>query len=158
MDDPLVVRGLERIRDLARDGQRLGRGNRAGGDTFGKGWTVDELHHEVVRAHIVERTDVRMIQRGHRASLALEPFAELPGGDFDGDGAVQTGVASAVDFSHAAGAYGVGDFVGAEAGPGGEKHIWRFYPAPEAKSRAIYTPRRRQPVATVLKESPAQAT
>ena len=36
---------------------------------------VDVLHHQVVRADVVQRADVRMVQRGDRARLLLETIA-----------------------------------------------------------------------------------
>jgi len=61
-------------------------------------------------ADVVERADVRMVQRGDRLRLALKPLAELvvPGqrrrDHLDGDVAVQARVTRPVDLSHAAGA------------------------------------------------------
>ena len=57
---------------------------------------------------VVQRADVRMIERRNRTRLPLEALAELrPRGglsddDFDGDGAIEAGVARLVDFPHAA--------------------------------------------------------
>jgi hypothetical protein len=39
-------------------------------------FAFDQLHHQIVRADIVQRADVRVIQCGDRARLALEPLAE----------------------------------------------------------------------------------
>ena len=63
-------------------------------------------------ADVVERADVRMIERRDRARLALEALAQLRVGrerrrqDLDRDRAVEPRVAGAVDFAHAAGANG----------------------------------------------------
>ena len=79
-------------------------------------------------ADVVERADVRVVQRGDGAGLALEPLLQVRigrdmlGQHLDGDGAVQAGVGGLVDLTHAAGAEGGVDLVGAEGGAGGQRH------------------------------------
>jgi hypothetical protein len=73
---------------------------------------VDQLrHHEVealLEAHVVERDDVGVRQRGDRLGLGLEALAavgvagELLGEHLHGHVAVQPSVARAVDVAHAA--------------------------------------------------------
>ena len=66
MDDALLVRGFERVRDLLRDGQRLIDRDRATRDPLRQIITLDEFHHEGREApalfEAVEGGDVRMIQ------------------------------------------------------------------------------------------------
>ena len=64
---------------------------------------VDVLHHQIIRADIVDLADVRMIERRHRARLALKALAEFLLGDFQRDNAIQPGVARFPDFSRATG-------------------------------------------------------
>ncbi len=97
----------------------------------GEGRAFDKLHNQVVRTHVVQSADVWMIQRGHRPRLALEPFAEPLGGDFDGDIAMEPGVRGAVDFPHPACANESEDFVGSELRTGGQAHF--FNPAVQFK-------------------------
>jgi hypothetical protein len=72
-----------------------------------------------LRADIVERADVGMIEAGDGFGFALEAgfqggvVGEVGGEDFDGDFAAEAGVAGAIDFAHAACADGGKDFVGA---------------------------------------------
>ena len=47
----------------------------------GESFALHQLHHEVIGTDIVERADVRMIQCGDGARLALEACAELLSGD-----------------------------------------------------------------------------
>ncbi len=54
---------------------------------------------------------VRVVQGGHRPGLALEAFAELLGGDLDGDRTVEPRVARPVHLARAAGSDGGEDFV-----------------------------------------------
>ena len=80
-DDPRVVRGIERRRDLPRDAQRLVEGQaRRQPRTLRKHvrerLALDQLHDEVVGTDVVQRADVGMIQRRNGACLALEPFGE----------------------------------------------------------------------------------
>lgn len=76
---------------------------------------LHQLHHQIVRADIVDRTDVRMVQRGNRPRFPLEPRAELLPGDLDRDSATQSCVDRAEDFAHATFAELVVDGVGTEA-------------------------------------------
>ena len=61
-------------------------------------------------ADIVQRADMRMVQRGDSASLAFEPFArEGIGGEMwrqhlDRDGAIKARIERLVDFAHPASA------------------------------------------------------
>ena len=43
MNDPMLVRRFERLRDLARDGQRLIEWNGAVRDPIRQRWSLDEL-------------------------------------------------------------------------------------------------------------------
>src|SRR5438105_3539784 len=77
---------------------------------------------------VVQRADVRMIQRGDRVGFALEALAMLGvhrqiwREHFDGDVAVQARIARAIDFAHPARAERREDFVWAEARAGGQRH------------------------------------
>ncbi len=74
----------------------------------------DVLHDDVVGTDVVNLADIRMIQSGDGAGLALKSFAELFEGRFDGDDTVQARVASFPYFTHATGTDGREDFVRAE--------------------------------------------
>ena len=83
---------------------------------------VDQLHDQVIGADVVQRADVGMIQRGDGAGFALEALSETLHRNFDGNVAVQAGIASPVHLAHPALADGPEDFVGAEAGASSESH------------------------------------
>ena len=95
VDDPLLVRGFERVRDLPGDGQGFVERHGAARDTLRQIVTVDEFHHESRHApaflETVDRGDVRMIEGGEDFRFALKP--RQPVGvsrqrrrqDFDGD-------------------------------------------------------------------------
>ena len=76
MDDPLLVRRLQRLGDLLRDRQRLVERNRAARDPLGKVFALDELHHERADAarffKAVDVRDVRMVQRREDLRFAAE--------------------------------------------------------------------------------------
>ena len=72
MRDALLVRGIERIANLHRILQRLIDRQRPL-----ERRAFDVLHHQIIRADIVELADVGMIQRRNRLRFALESFAEL---------------------------------------------------------------------------------
>jgi hypothetical protein len=101
MDDALLMRGLQRFRHLAGDCQRFVERYRPIRDSLGERWAFDQFHDEIIWPDIVERADVRVIQRGHGARLPLEALAELGVANLDGDPAVEPRVASLVHFAHA---------------------------------------------------------
>src|SRR5580704_2734130 len=68
------------------------------------GCAIDELHDEVILADIVNMRDVRMIEGGDRASLALEAFAESRLGCLNGDATLQPCIPRFPNLAHAAGA------------------------------------------------------
>ena len=72
---------------------------------------VQRVHGRVARLWGV-------IQRGDRAGLALESFAELLRGEFYGYDAVRAGVQTAVDLSHTARAQQADNLVRAKPGAG----------------------------------------
>ena len=112
MNNPLFVCGLERLGDLFRDRQRLVDRYRAARDRLRQILALDEFHHERVQAgrflEPIDRRDVRMIERGERLRLALEP--DQPFGvrgervrqDLDRDLATERRVCRPVDLSHPA--------------------------------------------------------
>ena len=58
VDDPLLVRRLQSIGNLPRDGQRFVQWDRAFTDPIGECGPLDQFHHQVVRADVV---DVQML-------------------------------------------------------------------------------------------------
>ena len=63
-----------------------------------------------------------MVEGGNGAGFALETFGEGLTGGFDGDDAVEPGVARLIDFAHPARAELSEDFEGAEARTWRERH------------------------------------
>ena len=95
-------------------GKRLVQRHRARFDPLGQRRPLDQLHHQVVGTDIVNVADVGVIQRGDRANLALEAFAEPLGGNLDGHLAPHARIAGAIHLSHAARADERQDLVGAQ--------------------------------------------
>ena len=73
-------------------------------DPFGERHPLDELHHQVVGSHVVQRADIGMVERGDSPRLALESLAELLGGELEGDFAPKTDIGRAEHFTHPASA------------------------------------------------------
>ena len=71
----------------------------------------------------MQRADVRMIERRHRACLALEALAELGRGHLDGNRPVEPRVLRLVDLTHAAGPERGEDFVGAKSRAVRQDHL-----------------------------------
>ena len=109
MEDALGVRLLERARDLDGQPQRV-----RGRDGAAEWLSFDVLQHQIVGSDVVDLADVRMVQRGNRAGLVLEPIVVLSGQPLHGDDAIEPGVARLPDFAHAPGAEQGEDFVWAE--------------------------------------------
>src|SRR5579859_606155 len=105
---------VESIGNFHADFQSLAERQRAAGKTRGERLTLEILHDEIFGAvlvsDVVKSADVGMVERRNGAGFTLEAlsqfgvFGEMVGQDFDGDGAVEAGVASAVDLTHAASA------------------------------------------------------
>ena len=78
---------------------------------------------------IVQRADVRVVERGNRAGFTLEAsppigIADIPlGDDFDGDRAIEPGVPRLVHLAHAAGPKGLEQLIGAESRARGQPHV-----------------------------------
>ena len=132
MDDPLLVRGFERLGDLPRDQQRFVEGNRAPGDPLRQVVALDQLHHQRTHAarlfEPVDGRDVRVVQRRQRLRFACEPRQAIwvvrkrVGQHLERHLAIQFGVAGAKHLAHAAFADGGEHVVDAKAGAGGEGH------------------------------------
>ena len=112
IDDPLLVRRFERLRNLRRDRQRINNWNRAVRDAIGQRRPFDQLHHQrdgpARLLQAVDVRDVRVVQRRENFGFALK--AGEPVGvrrdrrrqDFDRDLALQVGIGGAVHLTHAA--------------------------------------------------------
>ena len=132
MRDALAVRLVEPIRDLDGDLERLIERQRAPLQPLGQRVPLQVLHDQevdpVLLTDVVERANVRVVQAGDGLRLALEPLLEIGvrgdmlGEDFDGDRAVQAGVARFVHFAHPARAEWREDLIGAELRPGVKRH------------------------------------
>ena len=107
--------------------ERLGERQRPPREPLGQRLALEPLHDQevdaVLVADVVERADVRVIERRDRARLALEARAPIRRRaanswrqDLDGHSPVQPRVAGAVDLAHAARAERPDDLVRPEAG------------------------------------------
>ena len=114
MDDAAIVRRLERLGDLASSRDDLVDRQRTGRQALRERRPLDQFEHERgdVAAFLdaVDRADVRVIQRGERSRLLLEPRAAVRvvrdriGQHLDRDRTSQPGIVRAINLSHPAGA------------------------------------------------------
>ena len=76
MDDPLLVRGFERLGDLPGDRKSLFERKRAARDALRQRRPLDQLEYEGLHAlgllQTVDPTDVGVVERRQRLGLALE--------------------------------------------------------------------------------------
>ena len=128
VNDALVMRGFERVGNLFRNRQRVGKRHRTARDERRQVVTRDQLHDERKRgARVLEPIDsgdVRMIERGQDLRFAPksgEPLRigrEEGGKDFERDLAIEFGIPGAIDLAHTAGPDSRQDFV---RGPDGRR-------------------------------------
>src|SRR6187401_640588 len=99
MGDAEAMGTIEGARELDRNPQCLLEWQRPALEPLLKRLTVDELHDQKIKtvfmANVMERADVRMIERGDRARLTLESLAPFGivayklGQNFDRDCALE---------------------------------------------------------------------
>ena len=152
MDDAALMRRLQRLADLSREGHRLVYRNGPASDAIGERLALDQLHDEHVGVsaggatfEAVHVRDVRVVERGEHLGLArkaCEPLAvggERGRQDLDGDVALESWVARAIHLAHAACADGGDDLIRAEARAGRQTHVkgilWRFGDVRDFRSR-----------------------
>jgi hypothetical protein len=88
-----------------------------------------QLHNHVARTNVVERADIRMIERRDRPGFALKAGARIfPRSDvfrqhLDSNRPIQPGIAGLVDFAHSTCSDGGKNFVRTEFVAGGKGHI-----------------------------------
>ena len=136
VDDARGVRRIERAGQRGGDLDQFGFAERSARQPLLQRLALQQLHDEERhalgrRADIVDGADVRVLQRGNRAGLALEPRAALriardvERQHLDGDGPIEPRVAGRVDFAHPARAEQRDDLVRAQAGAAGESDARR---------------------------------
>ena len=112
MDDAGLVRDVERRGDLQGNVDGLADGQRAPADQVGERPAVEELHRDerpaLVLADLVNRADVRVIQRGSGSRLAREAIERSArerqdiGQELERDVAAKLRVGGAIDHAHPA--------------------------------------------------------
>jgi hypothetical protein len=123
MDDALLVGSLQGVEHLKAVLGRLPERHRPSERS-----AVQILHNQVVWPHVVKSADVRVLKCGDSLRLPLQPgqpvrivlhFIEQ---HLQGDVAMESCVASAIDCAHAPLADETTDFVHADAGAGRQCH------------------------------------
>src|ERR1039457_5096401 len=107
MNDAFCVCGLKGGRDLQGECKSFGWRNRRFFMLFGRDdrKAVDKLHHNIIRADVINLADVRMVERGNCFRFASKALGELRGGDLDRNQAIQARIPRWIHFAHAACAY-----------------------------------------------------
>ncbi len=132
MDDPALVRRVQRVGDLTGDIESVFQRNRTTRDAIRQCVPVDEFEHQRAEAvallESVDGRDVRMVERGQQPRLALEAGEPVRIGreearqDLDRDVAPELRVAGAVHLAHPARTNGGLNFVRTEASTGWQGH------------------------------------
>ena len=112
MHDSTAMRRLQARRDLSSITQDLIQRQRPTPQTLGQRLAFQQLHHEIahaiLRAHVMQLANVRMIQRRDGARLTFEALScislvgHVSRKNLDGNAAVEPGIAGAIHFAHAA--------------------------------------------------------
>ena len=132
MDDALFVGGGETVGDLQGVVDGLAERDRRFREAGAEGLAFEQFGDDVGRAvgfaDVEDGKNVGMVQGSGGAGFLGETLqavlvsGERGGQNLDGDGAVEAGVAGAIDFAHSAGSDGRKDFVGTETASSGEGH------------------------------------
>jgi hypothetical protein len=109
-----LVRSFQRLGNLLRDGQRLARRQRTGGNPFCECHALDEFQDQHGRRagilDSVDRRDERMVQRGQDLCFAAEPgrpiaiVRDVVRKHLERDVASERRIAGTIDLSHSSGA------------------------------------------------------
>jgi hypothetical protein len=128
MDDALLVRGVQSVGDLNRVFERLSGRQRATAQSILQLLAFQQFEDDEGRrllAHVMDDADVRVVERGCRATLAIEAIDGLligrdgVGQHLDGHVAIEARVASAVHLAHPSRPKCCDDLVRTKAGAGG---------------------------------------
>ena len=121
MNDVLLVSGVERVGNFDAERDEHFKCDRVMRDELFERGALQELHRDeglaVFFANVVNRADIRMIERGGGLRFALEARegarvgADIFGKEFQRDAAMEAIVFGFVDDAHAAGAEAFGDAV-----------------------------------------------
>jgi hypothetical protein len=132
MDDADSVRAREPVHELRAEIHDAAHRQGTARQKLANGLPVDELHREVGHAggmpDLIDRHDVRMIQRGGRARLLREPQKPFPirqetgGQNFQGHIATEAAVARTVHLPHRSGSQRGEDLERTETRSDGEGH------------------------------------
>ena len=124
MNDASVMGFAQRVGDFDAVAQHLIERQGPAINSFGEGLPLAELHYQildtVLTPDVVEDADVRVTECGDGFRLAFETDAKsrvagkLARQKLDGHTAIQTRVASAVDFTHSARTHALDDLVRSE--------------------------------------------
>jgi hypothetical protein len=120
VDDAQIVGKLERVANLRHDGQRFARRDAARREQLAQRDAIHEFHEQVIHsarlAEIMDGDDVRVAQPRQGLGLLFEARGEggifLPSrrDNFQGDQAVEPGLAGFVHDAHAAPSQALDDF------------------------------------------------
>src|SRR5262249_27823550 len=145
VDDAGIVGGVERLRDLNAERDQRVKGQRPRIEQLLQRAAAQQLHHQVRAASavfvvpdVVDGADVRMVQGGGGARLALEPrqvrarLGERRREELEGDLALELQVVRMVDLAHSTNAQKAGDLESPDSGAGVQRHCCRENYVPTA--------------------------
>src|SRR5262245_33125375 len=112
MNDVSLMCGFEPLRDLMRNVESFLDRNRTACNAIGERFALHEFKHEksliVCFLEIVDRSDIRMVERCENLGLSLQSAhsicvtRELSGQNFDCDVALQFRITCAIHLAHSA--------------------------------------------------------
>ena len=100
MHDPVRVRRAQCIRDLRGMAQGIREWQRTSLQQLPKCFAPDQFHDQIVGADVVDRANVRVVERRERTAFEFEPSCQALWHDLDCDQAIQPCVSGSVDLAH----------------------------------------------------------
>src|SRR5438270_3393951 len=134
MDNAVLMRLLQSLRDLSANLKNLINRQRALRQAIGESLALQVFHYQkvgaVLCADVVKRADIRVLERRNSSSLALHPLLQfrvrgkMGGQNLDGNGAVKTRIPGAIHLAHTARTQRTLNFIRTEFRARDQGHQW----------------------------------
>src|SRR6516164_7499936 len=100
MDDALRMCCSQRVCDLRRIADALFNRNLSPFQSGCESFTLDQFHNEIIGSQVIERANVRMIQRRNSKRFTVKAIIKMLAAGLDRDRAAQTCIDGSKYFAH----------------------------------------------------------